>query len=81
MADQHEILSQEEQQKILEKYDPESATRHLKGILGTIVFLVLLAFSIFQLYASITQSLPRQINFIICASGFRSVPYLYFISS
>ncbi|MBO0994540.1 TRAP transporter permease [Bacillus sp. SD088] len=61
MADQHETLSQEEQQKILEKYDPESATRHLKGILGSIVFLALLAFSIFQLYASITQSLPRQI--------------------
>ncbi|VEF48663.1 TRAP transporter, 4TM/12TM fusion protein [Bacillus freudenreichii] len=62
MADKHvhETLSEEEQQKILEKYDPESATRKVKGPFGWIIFFGLLAFSIFQLYASITQSIPRQ---------------------
>lgn len=60
MDNQHEILSTEEQKKLLEKYDPEAATRNVKGILGAIVFFGLLAFSIFQLYASTTQSLPRQ---------------------
>ncbi|MFD1705667.1 TRAP transporter permease [Siminovitchia sediminis] len=63
MADKniHETLSEEEQQKILEKYDPESATRKVKGPLGWIIFIGLLAFSVFQLYASITQAIPRQI--------------------
>ncbi|HEY4554452.1 MAG TPA: TRAP transporter permease [Bacillaceae bacterium] len=63
MADkhQHETLSAEEQQKLLEKYDPESATRKLLGPVGKFVFLALLAFSVFQLYASITQTIPRQI--------------------
>ncbi|WP_062104425.1 TRAP transporter permease [Bacillus niameyensis] len=60
MEHQHETLSNEKQQELLEKYDPESATRSVKGVLGAIVFFGLLAFSIFQLYASIMQSLPRQ---------------------
>lgn len=78
LADQHETLSQEEQKKILEKYDPESATRHLKGILGTIVFLALLTFSIFQLYASITQSLPRQILLSVHLGFALSLIYILF---
>ncbi|MEK3887345.1 TRAP transporter permease [Bacillus sp. FSL K6-3431] len=63
MADkyEHESLSIEEQQKLLEKYDPESATRKLRGKLSVVVFFGLLAFSVFQLYASISQAIPRQI--------------------
>ncbi|MCR2820958.1 TRAP transporter permease [Lederbergia panacisoli] len=61
MVNQHETLSAEQQQEILEKYDPDAATRKLKGTMGIIVFLGLLAFSIFQLYASIAQTVPRQI--------------------
>ncbi|MBS4193681.1 TRAP transporter permease [Lederbergia citri] len=61
MVNEHETLSAEKQQEILEKYDPESATRKLKGSMGIIVFVGLLAFSIFQLYASIAQTVPRQI--------------------
>ncbi|MCJ8006030.1 TRAP transporter permease [Lederbergia wuyishanensis] len=61
MVNQHETLSAEKQQEILEKYDPESATRKLKGSMKVVVFIGLLAFSIFQLYASISQTVPRQI--------------------
>lgn len=50
---QTDTLSEEEQLEILQKYDPESNTRDLKGILKWIVFGGLLAFSIFQLYTSI----------------------------
>ena len=47
------MLSEEEQLEILQKYDPESNTRNVGGILKKIVFFGLLAFSIFQLYTAI----------------------------
>ncbi|NYF24024.1 TRAP transporter 4TM/12TM fusion protein [Sporosarcina sp. JAI121] len=47
------MLSDEEQLEILQKYDPESNTRNVSGIFKKIVFFVLLAFSIFQLYTAI----------------------------
>lgn len=48
-----ETLSEEEQQAILQKYDPESNTRNVTGIVKKIIFFGLLAFSIFQLYTAI----------------------------
>lgn len=48
-----EKLSQEEQDDLMEKYDTESNTRNLTGIISTIVFLILLAFSLFQIYTGI----------------------------
>lgn len=57
-----DTLSQEEQQALLEKYDPEAGTRKLKGILGFIVFFGLLAFSLFQLYTSIFGVLTAQLQ-------------------
>lgn len=48
-----DTLSEKEQLELLQKYDPESNTRDLVGILGKVVFFGLLAFSIFQLYTSI----------------------------
>lgn len=75
---EHETLSIEEQQKLMEKYDPESATRKLSGPMGLIVFFGLLAFSIFQLYASITQSLPRQILLSIHLGFALSLIFLLF---
>ena len=45
-----EALSEEQQAELLKKYDAESNTREMKGITGTIVFILLLSFSIFQLY-------------------------------
>jgi len=64
--DQFEQLSEEEQQAILQKYDPESNTRDLKGIMLKVVFFGLLAFSLFQLYTAIfgqyTAYLQRSIH-------------------
>lgn len=62
MSHKGETLSQEEQQAILEKYDPESSTRKLRGVLGWIVFLGLLSFSLFQLYTSIFGVLTAQLQ-------------------
>src|SRR5699024_7129551 len=45
-----EELSEEEQDELLKKYDAESNTRQVKGIVAGIVFILLLGFSLFQLY-------------------------------
>ena len=55
-------LSYEEQQELLEKYDPEAATRKLRGIIGWIVFGGLLAFSLFQVYTAIDKPLMAQLQ-------------------
>jgi TRAP transporter 4TM/12TM fusion protein len=57
-----EMVSQEKQQELLEKYDPEAATRKLAGKMGWIVFFGLLAFSLFQLYTSIFGVLTAQLQ-------------------
>jgi TRAP transporter 4TM/12TM fusion protein len=57
-----EMVSQEKQQELLEKYDPEAATRKLAGKMGWIVFFGLLAFSVFQLYTSIFGVLTAQLQ-------------------
>ncbi|MGN1401558.1 MAG: TRAP transporter permease [Bacillus sp. (in: firmicutes)] len=55
-------LSLEEQQELIEKYDPEAATRKLKGVMGWVVFFGLLAFSLFQLYTAIDKPLMAQLQ-------------------
>jgi len=45
-----EELTEDEQRELLEKYDAESNTRNLSGLVGWLVFIGLLAFSLFQLY-------------------------------
>jgi TRAP transporter 4TM/12TM fusion protein len=57
-----ETLSLEEQQKLLEKYDPEAGTRKLGGILGWIVFIGLLSFSLFHLYTGVFGMLTAQLQ-------------------
>jgi TRAP transporter 4TM/12TM fusion protein len=57
-----EMVSQEKQQELLEKYDPEAATRKLAGKMGWVVFFGLLAFSVFQLYTSIFGVLTAQLQ-------------------
>lgn len=47
---EHDELTEEEKAELMKKYDAESNTRDMKGITGTIVFILLLSFSIFQLY-------------------------------
>lgn len=48
--EKQEELSEEEQAELLKKYDTESNTRNLSGIAAGIVFFLLLAFSLYQLY-------------------------------
>lgn len=64
--EQFQELTEEQQREILEKYDPESNTRDLKGIMLKVVFFGLLAFSLFQLYTAIfgqfTAYLQRSIH-------------------
>ncbi len=53
MSHYEEALSEEKQQELMDKYDPEAGTRKLKGIIGWIAFAGLLAFSLFHLYTGI----------------------------
>lgn len=46
-------LTDEEREELMKKYDTESNTRHLKGFAKYLIFIVLLAFSLFQLYTGI----------------------------
>ena len=43
-------LSEKEQEELLKKYDAESRTRQLTGVAAGIVFFILIAFSLFQVY-------------------------------
>ncbi|CAM3807775.1 TRAP transporter permease [Cytobacillus oceanisediminis] len=62
MDNKGETLSLEEQQKLLEKYDPEAGTRKLGGIFGWIVFIGLLSFSLFHLYTGVFGMLTAQLQ-------------------
>jgi TRAP transporter 4TM/12TM fusion protein len=57
-----EALSEEKQQELLEKYDPEAGTRRLKGLFFWIAFAGLLAFSLFHLYTGIFGMLTAQLQ-------------------
>src|SRR5690625_4236470 len=50
MSESKQELSKEQQEELMQKYDAESNTRNLAGIAAKIVFITLLAFSLFQLY-------------------------------
>ncbi len=62
MSEKYEALSEEKQQELLEKYDPEAGTRKLKGMMGWIALLGLLAFSLFQVYTSVFGVLTAQLQ-------------------
>jgi TRAP transporter 4TM/12TM fusion protein len=62
LSTKNETLSEQEQQELLEKYDPEAASRKLKGVMGIIAFVLLLSFSLFQLYTSIFGVLTAQLQ-------------------
>ncbi|MGD6803882.1 TRAP transporter permease [Rossellomorea vietnamensis] len=77
-----ESLTAEQQQELLEKYDPESSTRKFtSGIVKWIVFYGLLAFSLFQLTASIFQFIPRQLLLSIHLGFALSLIFLLFPAS
>jgi TRAP transporter 4TM/12TM fusion protein len=74
-----ESLTAEQQQELLEKYDPESSTRKLEhGMFKWIIFFGLLAFSLFQLTASIFQFIPRQLLLSIHLGFALSLVFLLF---
>lgn len=50
VVDENKELTDDEKAELMKKYDSESNTRNMKGIAGAIVFILLLSFSIFQLY-------------------------------
>ena len=62
MSHYEEELSDEKQQELMEKYDPEAGTRKLTGVFGWIAFLGLLAFSLFHLYTGIFGVLTAQLQ-------------------
>lgn len=62
MSKRYETLTEEEQQDLLQKYDPEAGTRKLIGIVGWIAFFGLLAFSLFQVYTSVFGVLTAQLQ-------------------
>ncbi|MBB6443575.1 TRAP transporter permease [Bacillus benzoevorans] len=62
MSEKYKALSEEEQQELLEKYDPEAGTRKLKGIVAWVALLGLLAFSLFQVYTSVFGVLTAQLQ-------------------
>ncbi|MCA0972210.1 TRAP transporter permease [Halobacillus litoralis] len=53
--------SVDKQKEIMEKYDPDSQVRQLTGWLAKVAFILLLAFSVFQLITSTVYPLPAQI--------------------
>ncbi|MFC5559373.1 TRAP transporter permease [Ureibacillus thermophilus] len=63
---QLDMLTEEQKQELLEKYDTESNVRKVSGVVKWIVFGLLLAFSLFQLYTAIfgqfTAYLQRSIH-------------------
>ncbi|WP_080872238.1 TRAP transporter permease [Oceanobacillus timonensis] len=71
-------LSEKEQQELLEKYDAESKTRNLKGKLYHVIFLGLIAFSVFQLYTGIFGQLTAYIQRTIHLGFALSLIFLLF---
>ena len=51
--DQVEVLSEEQQQQLLEKYDTEANMRRVAGVMKWVIYIGLLVFSLFQLYTAI----------------------------
>ena len=60
--EQFETLTEEQQQALIEKYDTESNVRKISGIMGKVIWVILLAFALFQLYTAIFGQYPAQIQ-------------------
>ncbi len=71
-------ISEEKQKEILQKYDPESNTRDLSGIIKHVVFFGLLAFALFQLYTAIFGQYTAYIQRSIHLGFALSLIYLLF---
>jgi TRAP transporter 4TM/12TM fusion protein len=49
---QSEVIGEEQQKELIEKFDTESATRELPGLIGKAVSLIAIAMAVFHLYTS-----------------------------
>lgn len=58
----YEVVSDEEIEEILMKYDRESAYRRIPGIFSIVVSVIAIAFSLFHLYTAAFGVLPAQIQ-------------------
>lgn len=71
-------ISIEEQQELMEKYDVESNTRKLTGIVGWVVFFTLIAFSLFHLYTGVFGAFTAYIQRTIHLGFALSLIFLLF---
>lgn len=55
-------LSEEEQKALMEKYDAESRTRKLSGMMSKVIIGLLVAFSLFQIYTGAFGELTAYIQ-------------------
>lgn len=62
MSEENERLTEEQQKEMLAKYDQESSSRNLTGIMAKIVYFGLLAFSLYQLFSTTVYPLPAQVH-------------------
>ena len=58
----YEVVSDEEIEEILIKYDRESAYRRIPGVFSVIISVIAITFSLFQLYTAAFGVLPAQIQ-------------------
>lgn len=74
-------ISVEEQEELLKKYDAESNTRNVKGIVASIVFVLLLAFSLFQIYTGVFGEYTAYIQRTVHLGFALSLVYFLFPAS
>ena len=71
-------MSEEEVEALLEKFDAEARTRKLTGIAAGVVFVVLLSFSLFQLYTGafgqFTAYIQRTVHLGFAFADFLIIP-------
>ncbi|QTN01211.1 TRAP transporter fused permease subunit [Sediminibacillus dalangtanensis] len=62
MSANNETLTEQQQQELLQQYDQESSYRFLTGMMAKVVFFGLLAFSLYQIFATTIYPLPAQMH-------------------
>ncbi|WP_053217703.1 TRAP transporter permease [Virgibacillus senegalensis] len=62
MSANNETLTEQQQQELIQKYDQESSYRFITGTMAKVVFFGLLAFSLYQIFATTIYPLPAQMH-------------------
>ncbi|WP_371068802.1 TRAP transporter permease [Sediminibacillus sp. JSM 1682029] len=62
MSANNETLTEQQQQELMQQYDQESSYRFLTGTMAKVVFFGLLAFSLYQIFATTIYPLPAQMH-------------------